>query len=86
MIDFTNLYEAVPVEEFIQGENGLEQITTPKYCPIPRERIEEALRDKFIAMYKAGNNRGLAGYGMNNIGTKFDIDAHITELINQTLR
>lgn len=53
--------------------------------PIPRERIEEALRDKFKTMYQAGNRKGLAGYGLHNKSTEYDMEMHITELINQIL-
>lgn len=53
--------------------------------PIPRERIEEALRDKFKTMYQSGNRKGLAGYGLHNKSTEYDMEMHITELINQTI-
>jgi len=46
MIDFTNLFEAVPVEELLQGhDNKLQPFTVTKFRPVLRERVEEALRE-----------------------------------------
>ena len=45
-MNINNLYEAVPVEEIIQGENGLEPITVINFSPVTRESLEEWLNER----------------------------------------